>query len=116
MSLRYDLSLVADQIAGAMAQAEQELRLEQAVMGLDTRAEVELQGLLAERLRDHYEVAREVHYPSSAQARQSSRQRCDLVLMHKEVLAGFRQVRSIPITDRIGHRLCTVALWPTIQR
>jgi hypothetical protein len=38
------------------------------------------------------------------------------VLALKEVLAGFRQVRSIPILERIGHRLCTVAVWPTIQR
>ena len=40
----------------------------------------------------------------------------ETVLAQKEVLAGFRQVRSIPILERIGHRLCTVALWPTIQR
>ena len=38
------------------------------------------------------------------------------VLMRKEVLAGFRQARSVAILDRIGHRVCTVALWPTIQR
>jgi hypothetical protein len=38
------------------------------------------------------------------------------VLIKKEVLAGFRQVRSISITERIGHRLCTAAVWPTIQR
>ncbi len=38
------------------------------------------------------------------------------VLTQKEVLAGFRQVRSIPILERMGHRLCTIALWPTIQR
>ena len=38
------------------------------------------------------------------------------VLARKEVLAGFRQVRSVPITERIGHRLCTVAVWPTLQR
>ena len=38
------------------------------------------------------------------------------VLARKEVLAGFRQVRSIRITERIGHHLCTVAVWPTIQR
>jgi len=40
----------------------------------------------------------------------------EMVLMQKEVLAGFRQVRSVEITDRIGHELCTVALWPTLQR
>ena len=38
------------------------------------------------------------------------------VLALKEVLAGFRQVRSVPILDRIGHQICTVAVWPTIQR
>jgi hypothetical protein len=38
------------------------------------------------------------------------------VLLHKEVLAGYRQVRSIEIWDRIGHRLASVALWPTIQK
>jgi hypothetical protein len=38
------------------------------------------------------------------------------VLAMKEVLAGFRHVRSVPILDRIGHRLCSVALWPTVQR
>ena len=38
------------------------------------------------------------------------------VLAEKEVLAGFRQVRSVEILERIGHRLCTAALWPTIQR
>jgi hypothetical protein len=38
------------------------------------------------------------------------------VLAQKEVLAGFRHVRSVPILDRIGHKVCTAALWPTIQR
>jgi len=38
------------------------------------------------------------------------------VMVMKEVLAGFRHVRSIPILDRMGHSICTVALWPTIQR
>ena len=38
------------------------------------------------------------------------------LLVQKEVLAGFRQARGVPIQDRIGHRLCTAALWPTIQR
>jgi hypothetical protein len=43
-------------------------------------------------------------------------ERFEDLLMQKEVLAGFRQVRSIPILDRIGHKLCSAALWPTIQR
>jgi hypothetical protein len=38
------------------------------------------------------------------------------VMIQKEVLAGFRHVRSVPILERIGHRLCTAALWPTLQR
>ena len=190
------------------------MRLEQAVYGLDSKAELELHALMAKRLETHYGVHREVHYPSSKRARLTHRQRCDLVLTpcglplrldskppslfdppkfcqpaealwievkaayqyreggvrhggygaqwrnavvedlrkmeseplireaalllivfneshdildkdldlfesvltHKEVLAGFRHVRSLPITERIGHRLCTVALWPTIQR
>ena len=38
------------------------------------------------------------------------------VLARKEVLAGFRHVRTVPIVERIGHRLCTLAVWPTVQR
>jgi hypothetical protein len=38
------------------------------------------------------------------------------VLAEKEVLAGFRQVRHVDIVERIGHRLATIAVWPTIQR
>jgi hypothetical protein len=38
------------------------------------------------------------------------------LLAAKEVLAGFRQVRSIPILNRMGHNVCTAALWPTLQR
>ena len=40
----------------------------------------------------------------------------ETVLAQKEVLAGFRQVRSGPILERMGHRVCTIAVWPTIQR
>ena len=40
----------------------------------------------------------------------------ETVLAQKEVIAGFRQVRSVPILDRVGHNMCTVAVWPTIQR
>jgi len=38
------------------------------------------------------------------------------VLAQKEVLAGFRHVRSVPILERMGHRLITAAVWPTLQR
>lgn len=221
MSLKWSFSDVADHLARVLQEAEQELRLEQAVYGLDTRDERELQKLLAERLGSHFGVAREVHYPSSRGRKLTHRPRCDVVLTPhgtalepeevpertlfdpppgdgaaahckpadalwlevkiayqfreggtrhggygaqwrqkvvadlrkmeadegireaglvlivfnesrqildkdlelfedvlaiKEVIAGFRQVRSIPILDRIGHRLCTVAVWPTIQR
>jgi hypothetical protein len=210
----WDFSTLADQLGAIVQAAEAELRLEQAVYGLDARDELTLQTLLAEGLKAHYEVVREVHYPSSIGRKLSHRQRCDIVLTErgrplrldsapptlfdaplqatagealwlevkvayqfreggarhggygaqwrtkvvedlrkmenealikeaglllvvfnesdeilnkdleifesmlamKEVLAGFRHVRSVPILDRIGHRLCTAALWPTIQR
>ncbi len=212
--LKWDFAAVADRLGEVMSRREADLRLEQAVYGLDARDELELHTLLADGMRQHYEVAREVHYPSSVGKRLTHRQRCDLVLSPKgcplkldsaaptlfdpasqcsasdalwlevkvayqfreggarhggygaqwrhaviddlikmeaepqikdaglvllvfnesadvldkdlnlfetilaqrEVLAGFRHVRSVPILERIGHRLCTVAVWPTIQR
>jgi hypothetical protein len=212
--LKWDFHAIADRLGQVVTRAEADLKLEQAVYGLDAKDELTLHTMLADGLREHYEVAREVHYPSSAGRRLTHRQRCDLVLSPKgsplkldsvaptlfdptnqckpadalwlevkiayqfreggarhggygaqwrhaviddllkmeadplireaglllvvfnessevlekdldlfetilaqrEVLAGFRHVRSIPITERIGHRLCTVALWPTLQR
>ncbi|HEX8521475.1 MAG TPA: hypothetical protein VF669_04405 [Tepidisphaeraceae bacterium] len=214
LSLQWDFSTLADHLAEAVLNAEADLRLEQAVYGLDSREELALHTTLADGLTRHYEVAREVHYPSSKGNKLSHRQRCDLVLTpkgrplkldsalpslfdpanlcspaealwlevkcayqfrqlnvrhtgygaqwrtnvvadlrkmeaepliheaglllvvfnesqeilakdlenfesvlaQKEVLAGFRHVRSIPILDRMGHQLCTIALWPTLQR
>jgi hypothetical protein len=214
MPLRWDFVELIDRLHRLFVSAENELRLEQAVYGLDVRDERELQSLMAQRLAGYYEVAREVHYPSTVGRKLSHRQRCDMVLTplgralgldsapptlfdpanlaapeealwlevkiayqfreggirhggygrqwrnavvddlrkmeaeprileaglllvvfnesaevlekdlelfenvlaRKEVLAGFRQVRSVQILDRIGHRLCSVALWPTIQR
>jgi hypothetical protein len=216
MSLRWDFSTLADHFGAVIERAEADLRLEQAVYGLDSRDEREMQQLLADGMRQHYEVAREVHYPSTVGRKLTHRQRCDLVLspkgkplkldskpatlfdppdaalcassealwlevkvayqfrdggvrhggygaqwrsavvddlrkmeaeqpikdaglvlvvfnesreilekdlelfevvlMQKEVLAGFRQVRSVPILDRMGHRMCTIAVWPTLQR
>jgi hypothetical protein len=211
---RWDLVDLIDRLHKILLTAETELRLEQAVYGLDVRDERQLQSLLAERLATHYQIAREVHYPSTFGKKLSHRQRCDMVLTPlgrplrldsapptlfdpanlatpeealwlevkvayqfreggvrhhgygsqwrsavvadlqkmdvepriseaalllivfneshdvldkdlelfethlatREVLAGFRQVRSIEILDRIGHKLCTTALWPTIQR
>ncbi|MDP9174807.1 MAG: hypothetical protein M3O30_13220 [Planctomycetota bacterium] len=213
MSL-WDFAELADRFHQSLQTAEDELRLEQAVYGLDTRDELALQSLAAERMRAFYEVAREVHYPSTHGRKLSHRPRCDLVLspkgrplkldtseaslfdppnqatpqealwlemkiayqfreggirhqgygsqwrgavvddlrkmesdelirhaglvlvvfnesrailekdlelfesvlVEKEVLAGFRQVRNVSIQDRIGHQICTVAVWPTIQR
>jgi hypothetical protein len=214
MTLHWDFATLADQLGAVVNQIEADLRLEQAVYGLDARTELQLQELLAAGLAKHYEVAREVHYPSTLGKKLSHRQRCDLVLTpkgrplkidsapvtlfdapdlatpeeglwlevkiayqfregglrhggygaqwrnavvedlrkmeadpliheaglclvvfnqsreilekdielfenilaQKEVLAGFRKVRSTEILDRIGHQVCTVALWPTIQR
>jgi len=210
----WDFSTLADQLGHTIAQAESDLRLEQAVYGLDAKDELAIHALLAKGLGQHYELAREVHYPSTFGRKLSHRRRCDLVLTPKgrplrldtapltlfdptdlagpdealwlevkvayqfreggvrhggygaqwrtrvvedlqkmeadplirsaglvlivfnesqqildkdlelfenvlamkEVLAGFRHVRSVPILDRIGHRLCSVALWPTVQR
>lgn len=212
--MNWDFSTVADHFGQVLQHAEDALRLEQAVYGLDAKDELQLHTLLAEGLGVHYDVAREVHYPSSAGRKRTHRQRCDLVLTpkgrplrrdfapptlfdaptlvtaeaglwlevkvayqfreggarhggygaqwrtrvvedlrkmeaepliheaglvlivfnespeilekdlelfedvlaRKEVLAGFRQVRSVGILDRVGHRVCTAALWPTLQR
>ena len=214
MSLDWDFSTLADHLGQTLEQAEADLRLEQAVYGIDSREERDLHALIATGLGAWYEVAREVHYPSSQGRKLTHRQRCDLVLtpkdrplkrdhaasslfdppnqatpdeglwlevkvayqyreggvrhggygnqwrgavvddlrkmeaeplireaglllvvfnessdvlakdlelfelvlMQKEVLAGFRHVRSVPILERMGHRLCSVALWPTLQR
>jgi hypothetical protein len=214
-ALKWDFCTLADHLGRCVRESEDQLRLEQAVYGLDTRSERDLQALLAARLSSEYEVAREVHYPSSRGRKLTHRMRCDLVLSprgqplrldsagppglfdpptlcepadalwlevkvayqfregnarhagygaqwrtavvddlrkmeadpliheaglvlvvfneseailakdlelfedvlaRQEVLAGFRHVRSVAITERIGHRLCTVAVWPTVQR
>ena len=214
MPLNWDFDTLADHIGAVLQQSEDDLRLEQAVYGLDAKDERALHALLADGLASHYEVAREVHYPSSWGRKLTHRQRCDLVLSpkgrplrldhspptlfdapsqstaadalflevkvaaqwreggvrhvrygqqwrgavvedlrkmeadelireaglilvvfnesrevldkdldlfetvlaQKEVLAGFRHVRSVEILERMGHRLCTAAVWPTLQR
>jgi hypothetical protein len=210
----WDLFTLTEQVGALLGAAEAELRLEQAVYGLDSRDEKALQTMLAEKLALHYAVAREVHYPSTLGRKLTHRPRCDLVLtplgrplrldwapatlfdsphqcepaaalwlevkiayqyraggvrhggygaqwrqavvddlrkmeadplireaalllivfnespdvlnkdlelfetmlMRKEVLAGSRHVQTVPILDRINHRLCSAAIWPTIQR
>ncbi len=214
MCLNWDFSSLADHLGQVIQAAEDELRLEQAVYGLDAKDERTLHALLADGLSRHYSIAREVHYPSSWGRKLTHRQRCDIVLTptdrplrldhasptlfdaprqsiaadalwlevkvaaqwreggvrhvrygqqwrgavvedlrkmeadplireaglllvvfnesrdvldkdldlfetvlaEKEVLAGFRHVRSVEILERMGHRLCTAALWPTLQR
>ncbi len=214
LALQWDFSTLADHLGQIVHQAEADLRLEQAVYGLDAREELQLHTLLADGLTNHYEVAKEVHYPSTVGKKLTHRPRCDIVLspksrklkldsqaptlfdppnlaspsealwlevkvayqfreghirhtgygpqwrnntindlrkmesdpliheaglllvvfnesehiltkdldlfervlIEKEVLAGFRQVRSIPILERMGHRICTCVLWPTLQR
>ncbi len=185
---------IADLLADSIGEEEQARALEQAVHGLDTEDERQLQALLAAGLEASYAVEREVHYPSSVGQNLSERQRCDIVLRAREpggkeddpfwlevkvayqfgaggarhrgysaqwtrallsdlkkiegetaikhaalvlivfneseeilnkdlqlfenlltrsgARLGFRQVRTLAIADRIGHRLCTVALWP----
>src|SRR5438045_2587316 len=83
MSLRWSFSDVADRLGQALADAEADLRLEQAVYGLDVKDEKAIQSLIAQRLAGHFEVAREVHYPSTAGRKLTHRQRCDLVLSPK---------------------------------
>jgi hypothetical protein len=39
----------------------------------------------------------------------------EALLAEGELLAGFGTVRSIEITDRIGHTLCSVAAWPLVS-
>lgn len=40
----------------------------------------------------------------------------EMVLAGKDVLLGFRHTRQFMVQNRIGHEVCTIALWPTIQR
>jgi hypothetical protein len=214
-SLLWPTDQVADAVGDALAKAEADLRLEQAVYGLDAMKEVPLQTVLADGLvaGGTCGVTREAHYPSDLAKKKPGRRRCDLVLTppgrtllqaddvdlftpadacrpqealwvevkvahqfaeggrrhagygpqwreatvkdlrkmedesavheaalllvvftadeatvakdlelfedvlaRKEVLAGFRQVRTVEILERNGHTRCTAALWPTVQR
>ena len=83
MSLRFDFSTLADHLGAAIERAEADLRLEQAVYGIDAKDEKAIQALLAESLKSHYDVAREVHYPSTVGKKLTHRPRCDLVLTER---------------------------------
>lgn len=210
----FDFPHIADLLARTLGAREADLRAEQAVYGLDSLDELKLQSMLAAGICDSFEVAREVHYPSSAGNKLTHRRRCDMVLspkgkalkldakpaglfdppdqtepgdalwlevkvayqfreggarhggygsqwrnavvadlekMEQEpairhaglvlvvftespvifdkdvelfedvlalkgVLAGFRQARTVKILDRMGHKCCSVVVWPTVQR
>jgi hypothetical protein len=166
----WNFSTIADELHAVIERAEADFRLEQAVRGLDSLDEKEIQSLLAAGLDSKFEIAREVHehalwlevkvayqfreggirhggygaqwrtavvddlrkietesiikeaglllvvFTESSEVLEKDLQLFEDVLVVKEVLAGFRQVRSTRILDRIGHHFCTAALWPTIQR
>jgi len=73
---------VADAVGRVLRRAEADLRLEQAVYGLDAMKEVRLHEVLATGLEaDGFcSVARECHYPSDLAKKRPGRRRCDLVL------------------------------------
>ncbi|MHC5026254.1 MAG: hypothetical protein ACYTGR_05765 [Planctomycetota bacterium] len=73
---------IADALEAGIACAAASLDVEQAVMGLDARDEVELHPVLADSLHEAgYGVAREQRYPADRRKRKGSEgERCDLVL------------------------------------
>jgi len=66
VSLKWDFSTLADHLGQVITRAEADLRLEQAVYGLDARDELTLHALLADGLRAYYDVARETRDPKFA--------------------------------------------------
>ena len=73
------LPTVLDQVVSTLAARDAELRLEQAVRGIDHLTEVGLQALIGEGLAAHHRVTREAYYPSAV-ADKRGRARCDFVL------------------------------------
>lgn len=41
--------------------------------------------------------------------------RFESLMVRRGVIAGFRQVRTVAVQDRIGHRVGAIAAWPTVQ-
>ena len=76
-----DFEAVCRAAAAGIAGRETELREEQAVRGIDSLSEGEIQGLLARGILDAgFGVRREVRYPADrSRALRSSGKRCDLV-------------------------------------
>ena len=60
MPLIWDFSTVADRLGEAVRAIEDDLRVEQAVYGFDAKDELTIQAMLSDKIKSHYEVAREV--------------------------------------------------------
>lgn len=82
MAIDWSLAEIADALAQGLARASEEDRVEQAVRGLDSLAEVQLHSRLADVLAAAgYGVEREQRYLGQrSRRRRSEGQRCDLVL------------------------------------
>ena len=102
MSWAWYLGDLADHLARAVAELEAGLTLEQAPHGLDTWDEAALQQALAAALARDHEVAREVHYPSTAGRKRSHRARCDLVVTPAGAPLSAIARRSRPSARRGG--------------
>jgi hypothetical protein len=80
----FDLSLILDACAEVLHARARELDLEQALLGIDALAELELHPLLRAALAAAgFRVLAEQRYPTvSARPRRSEGERCDIVLLH----------------------------------
>ena len=80
--MQWAMDEVADSLERVFRQSEENLKLEQAVYGLDAMKETAVQDLLGRAINDDgfATAAREVHYPSDLGKKRPSRRRCDLVL------------------------------------
>lgn len=83
MSFRWDFHDLADRVGQTLQEAEDALRLEQAVYGLDSLDEIKLHQLIVRGLSRWYMVQREAHYPSAVAKKRSQRSRCDMVITPK---------------------------------
>jgi hypothetical protein len=79
-SRSWSFPAIADALAAVIRQREAELNVEQTPHGLDRWDEKRFHEAFAAGLSNSYEVAREVHYPSTAGKMRTHRPRCDLVL------------------------------------
>ena len=109
-----ELDILADRIAATLATREAELRLEQAVYGLDALDELQLQSLIAAGLASGWCVEREVHYPSTFGRKLPHRPRCDLALA--PIGRPIRLDRSAPtLFDAPEFTLPQEAFWLEVK-